>query len=57
MAGAQARLLRRIVTEVAPLKTFYPAEAYHQDYFRKHPDQAYCRMVIQPKVDKFKKAR
>lgn len=57
MAEAQARLLRRIVTEVAPLKTFYPAEAYHQDYFRKHPDQAYCRMVIQPKVDKFKKAR
>lgn len=44
-----------IVTEVAPLGTFYPAEAYHQEYFRHHPDQGYCRVVIAPKVAKFRK--
>ncbi len=42
-----------VVTEIAPLGTFYPAEDYHRDYFRNHPDQAYCRMVIRPKVNKF----
>ncbi|MFN8449294.1 MAG: peptide-methionine (S)-S-oxide reductase MsrA [Anaerolineae bacterium] len=44
-----------IVTEVTPLDTFYPAEAYHQEYFRHHPDQGYCRVVIAPKVAKFRK--
>lgn len=44
-----------IVTEVAPLKKFYPAEMYHQEYFRRNPEQAYCRMVIAPKVAKFRK--
>jgi len=44
-----------IVTEVAPLKKLYPAEMYHQEYFRRNPDQAYCRMVIAPKVAKFRK--
>ena len=44
-----------IVTEVAPLKKFYPAEMYHQEYFRHNPDQGYCRMVIAPKVAKFRK--
>ena len=41
-----------IVTEVLPLKDFFPAEEYHRDYFRLHPDQAYCRAVIAPKVAK-----
>ena len=45
-----------IVTEVLPLKEFYPAEEYHRDYFRLHPDQAYCRAVIAPKVAKARKA-
>lgn len=45
-----------IVTEVVPLKKFYPAEMYHQEYFARNPDQAYCRMVIAPKVAKFRKA-
>src|SRR5438046_4850710 len=36
-----------IVTEVMPLTEFYPAEEYHRDYFRLHPDQAYCRAVTQ----------
>ena len=44
-----------IVTEVAPLKKFYPAEMYHQEYFKRNPDQGYCRMVIAPKVAKFRK--
>jgi len=52
---AGARFKNPIVTEIVPLGTFYPAEDYHQDYFRKNPDQAYCRVVIQPKLEKFKK--
>jgi peptide-methionine (S)-S-oxide reductase len=43
-----------IVTEVAPLKTFYPAEDYHQEYFARNPDQGYCQIVIAPKVAKFR---
>ena len=43
-----------IVTEVAPFEAFYPAEAYHQDYFRKNPGQGYCRVVIAPKLAKFR---
>ncbi len=44
-----------VVTRVEPFKTFYPAEDYHQEYFAENPGQAYCRMVIQPKVEKFEK--
>ena len=44
-----------IVTEVEPLETFYPAEAYHDTYFRNNPSQPYCRVVIDPKVQKFRK--
>ena len=44
-----------IVTEIAPLTNFYPAEAYHQNYFRLNPNQPYCRAVIDPKVQKFRK--
>ncbi len=44
-----------IVTEVTPLNVFYPAEAYHQEYFRHHPDAGYCRVVIAPKVARFRK--
>ena len=43
-----------IVTELAPLETFYPAEEYHQNYYAKNPDQAYCQVVIAPKVAKFR---
>lgn len=42
----------KIVTGVKPLKNFYKAEEYHQNYFAKHPDQAYCRIVIAPKLKK-----
>ena len=44
-----------IVTEIVPLKRFWPAEAYHQDYYRSHPNQSYCRAVILPKIEKFEK--
>lgn len=43
-----------IVTEVAPFEGFYRAEAYHQGYFEKNPSQGYCRVVIAPKVAKFR---
>jgi peptide-methionine (S)-S-oxide reductase len=43
---------KRIVTEVAPLDRFYPAEAYHQNYFERNPYQPYCQLVIAPKVAK-----
>lgn len=45
---------KRVVTEVAPLETFYEAEAYHHHYFQTHPDQAYCQLVINPKYEKVK---
>jgi peptide-methionine (S)-S-oxide reductase len=44
-----------IVTEVAPASTFYAAEDYHQEYFRRNPYQPYCSFVVQPKVAKFRK--
>jgi peptide-methionine (S)-S-oxide reductase len=46
---------RPIVTEVAPLEHFYPAEDYHQDYYYNNPYQGYCRVIIEPKVSKFRK--
>ncbi len=44
-----------IVTEIVPLKEFYPAEDYHQNYFNDNPGQPYCSFVIRPKLDKFTK--
>jgi len=44
-----------IVTTVEPFEKFYSAEAYHQEYFENNPNQGYCRVVIQPKVEKFEK--
>lgn len=43
-----------IVTRIAPLETFYPAEAYHQGYYQQNPNQGYCQIVIAPKVAKFR---
>jgi peptide-methionine (S)-S-oxide reductase len=45
----------KIVTEVTQATTFYPAEAYHQDYFANNPRQPYCQAVVAPKVDKVRK--
>jgi len=51
----EARVWERpIVTEVAALDTFYPAEEYHKNYFQDHPSQPYCNIVIGPKVKKMK---
>ncbi len=44
-----------IVTEVAPLDAFYPAEQYHRDYYNRNQNQPYCRAVIAPKVAKLRK--
>jgi len=54
-AEAQKHFSSPIVTEIVPLKKFYQAEGYHQDYYRANPNQNYCRFVIQPKVEKFEK--
>ncbi|MCU0411524.1 MAG: peptide-methionine (S)-S-oxide reductase MsrA [Bacteroidetes bacterium] len=50
--GAQKQFSDPIVTEIVPLKTFYKAEEYHQDYYRNNASQPYCRFVIKPKLDK-----
>lgn len=50
--AAQANWEDPIVTEIVPLKHFYPAENYHQDYYNQHPNQGYCSFVIRPKVKK-----
>ncbi len=52
---AAKRLNEPITTEITRLVQFFPAEDYHQDYFRKNPNQGYCMAVIRPKVDKLKK--
>jgi len=44
----------RLVTELLPLSSYWPAEAYHQHYFAQHPAQGYCAAVVAPKVEKFK---
>ncbi len=46
---------RPLVTEVVPFEAFYPAEDYHQGYFRSNPGQGYCQAVINPKLAKFRK--
>jgi len=45
-----------IVTEVRTLDTFWPAEAYHQGYFQRNPDKAYCAATIAPKVAKLRRS-
>jgi peptide-methionine (S)-S-oxide reductase len=45
----------RVVTELAPAGEFYPAEAYHQEYFARNAGQPYCAFVVAPKVAKFRK--
>jgi peptide-methionine (S)-S-oxide reductase len=44
-----------IVTQVVPFEDFYPAEDYHQEYFRNNINQPYCQIVIAPKVAKFRR--
>ena len=44
-----------IVTELVPFTAFYPAEEYHQGFYRKNPDQGYCQVIITPKLAKLRK--
>ena len=44
-----------IVTEIVPAGEFFPAEAYHQNFFSANPKNGYCRSIIQPKMEKLKK--
>ncbi|HUX36979.1 MAG TPA: peptide-methionine (S)-S-oxide reductase MsrA [Rectinemataceae bacterium] len=52
MARARAGREAPIVTEILPLGDFWPAEAYHQDFFAKNPNYGYCRAVVAPKIKK-----
>ena len=53
--NAQKAFDRPIVTEIVPLEAFYPAEALHDDYYLRNSSQPYCRMVVWPKIAKFRK--
>jgi peptide-methionine (S)-S-oxide reductase len=50
----QEAIAGEVIKEVVPFTAFYPAEAYHQDYFKRNPAQPYCQVVIAPKVAKFR---
>ncbi len=52
--GSEGIWPNAIVTEVKPFTVFYPAEAYHQEYFKRNPYQGYCQAIIAPKVAKFR---
>jgi len=57
MAEIEARGIwgRPLVTTIEPLTAFYPAEAYHDDYFARNPNAGYCRVIVAPKVAKVRK--
>jgi peptide-methionine (S)-S-oxide reductase len=51
-AAVQAQFKDPIVTEITAASTYYPAEDYHQDYYRQHGNQPYCARIIRPKLEK-----
>lgn len=53
-AEAQKHFKDPVMTEIVPLKKFFAAENYHQDYFKNNPNQPYCSAVVGPKIAKFK---
>ncbi len=55
ITGKQPEFNAPIVTAISRASTFYPAEAYHQDYFSQNPEQPYCAYLIAPKLAKFSK--
>ncbi|MCP5520716.1 MAG: peptide-methionine (S)-S-oxide reductase MsrA [Verrucomicrobiales bacterium] len=55
MIRAQANFLQPIVTQLVPFTHLYPAERYHQDFYRNNPNQGYCRAIISPKLQKLQK--
>ena len=54
IAELQAASGGRVVTEMLPLASYWPAEDYHQHYFANHPGQGYCAYVVAPKLEKFR---
>ena len=56
-AAAQKDFKDPIVTEIAKLQKFYPAEEYHQDYYRRNPNKPYCAIYITPKLQKLQKVK
>ena len=50
----QKNTYQSIITEILPLNEFYPAENYHQNYFEINPNQPYCEIVIEPKIQKLR---
>lgn len=52
MIEVQTQFNQPLVTILEPFKVFYPAEDYHQRYYEKNPNQAYCQFVIRPKLEK-----
>jgi peptide-methionine (S)-S-oxide reductase len=54
---AQKNFHNPIVTEIVPLRKFYKAEDYHQEYYDNHPNQGYCQVVIAPKLEKLEKKK
>jgi peptide-methionine (S)-S-oxide reductase len=57
MAAAQKDFKAPIVTEIKPLDAFYPAEKYHQDFYKNNPSYPYSEAVIAPKLEKFRKTQ
>jgi peptide-methionine (S)-S-oxide reductase len=56
-AAAQKNFKHPIVTEIVPFTKFYKAEGYHQEYYDKHSNEGYCRVVIAPKLEKLEKEK
>jgi peptide methionine sulfoxide reductase msrA/msrB len=55
VAEVQAELADKIVTQLAPFEAFFPAEDDHHDYYNQNPENRYCQVVIEPKLEKFRK--
>jgi len=51
----QSGLYKKIVTSVEPFTNFYKAESYHKNFYKNNPDYGYCKVVIDPKIEKLKK--
>lgn len=56
VAAGEALAPKEVVTVLEPLKSFYPAEDYHQDYYNRNPNAGYCQYIVRAKVEKVKKA-